>query len=916
MRTLFNRLLHLLRRSRHDADLREEMETHRSLRQEKLEREGVVPADAEHASRRAFGNVMLAREDAREVWLGPAIEGVWQDVRFAVRSLVKRPVMAVTAILTLALALGANLAIFSLIDRVLLRPLDVPEADGLVTVQYTTQVRGVSTPHSNLLWFPASRILDMPAFERVAAESGSTERTHTRLSVVMDDGDQAVTADGKFVTANYFGVLGLVPAMGRDFSGDDDTASAAPVVMLSHRLWLARFGGDEAAIGRTLRVNGTPAVIIGVAPRSFTGTVLGSTPPDLYLPLRTAPRLATNTGAQSDGRGGGFFSVGPATAGSGFVPSAISPISSVTIIGRLDAAMREQAQAEVAAIVGRDDTTLVPFVEAMLPFESRSDLRQFLGLLAAAVGLTLLVGCANLTGLLLARTEERRAELAIRSALGAGRLRLVREAAALAGLLAAVGGAAAVGVAHGIDRVLVAFVLPGNIAISALRSGTDHRFLFVALGLTMVAAVVVGLAPAVRVSNARLALDLKRQRSLLPPLGATPVLVAVQVAVSVVFVFAALLFVRSLSNALATDVGFDRGNLIAASVTVPPGRMLDNATSDALIERVRRVPGVISAVVGPLPLVKPNEVSWRELTVDGIPVDLPMPIDVVYASADFFSSLRQPVVAGRDFDERDREAAAPVAIVNEAAARRFWPDSNVIGRRVGWPPPSAMRARGATTPEFSVVGVVGDVKLRSLRDAGEPVIYLARAQHQYYLAGVASAGGGALLVRVSGAVDRAARALPPAVAEVGLALQSVRPLDRAIDDLLVLQRVGRTLLMWLGALALALTAAGIYGLVSCFVVRSTKEIGVRLALGAGSRDIVRALSNKAMAPVVVGAAVGSAVAWSGGRYVDRFMYGIDGTDPSTLAVAVVVIVVSAIAASALPTWRALRINPVETLRAD
>jgi predicted permease len=471
-------------------------------------------------------------------------------------------------------------------------------------------------------------------------------------------------------------------------------------------------------------------------------------------------------------------------------------------------------------------------------------------------------------------------------------------------------------VAHGIERVLSAFVLPGNITVSALRSSADGRLLLVALGLTMVAAVVVGLAPALRVSNTRLALDLKRQRGLRPRLGATPVLVAVQVAVSVVFVFSAVLFVRSLSNGLATDVGFDRHDLVAAQLVVPPGRMLDNAASAALIERVRRMPGVVAAVVGPLPLVKPNAVAWRELTVDGVPVDLPVPVDVVYASADFFSSLGQPVVAGRDFDERDREGGQSAAIVNEAAARRFWQGASPIGSLVGQPPPPMMRARGAITPEFSVVGVVGDVKLRSLRDADEPVIYLARAQHQYYLAGVAGAGGASLIVRANGDTDGLTRALPAAVAEVGFELQSVRPLDRAIDELLMPQRIGRTLLTGLGMLALALTAAGIYGLVSCLVVRSTKEIGVRLALGAGSKHIIRALSSKALVPVVVGAVAGSTIAWIGGRYVDRFMYGIDGSDPTTLAVAVAVIVASAAGAAALPTRRALRINPIETLRAD
>lgn len=922
MRSLLNRLLYLLRRTRHDADLREEMETHRSLRQEKLERDGPAPPDAASASRRALGNVTLAREDAREVWLVPAIESVWQDVRYAVRSLAKRPLPTVTAILTLALALGANVAIFSLIDRVLLRPLDVPSPEALVTAQGTFEAQGVVTRRTSMNWFYAGRVRDMTTLSDAAIASTGRDRASQRLRVKLPDhADPIGSVQGRFVTANYFRILGLQPTAGRDFNEKDDEPAAPAVVVLSHGFWQRYFGGDAAAIGQTIDINDSAAIVIGVAPRAFAGTDLTETPPDVYLPALTASRLATKTGMYTDGLNRSSNQPG------GVAQSPVSPLSDFVVIGRVAPAEVGRAQAELSALndsgqlirylAGTSNWEIVPLVETMLPFESRSELRQFLGLLGGAVGLTLLIGCANLTGLLLARTEERRAELAIRAALGAGRARLVRATAIQAALLATAGGTAAMVVAYGIDRSLSVFMLPGNVAVSGLRDSGDLRVLVVAMMLTTAAAIVIGLAPSARVAERQLSLDMKGHRRLLPRLGVTPVLVAVQVAVCVVFVFSSGLFIRSLSNGLATDLGFDRSDLIAAAVSVPRGRLFDVATADALVARARQVPGVASATIGPLPLVRANDVTWRELDVDGVPVELPAPLDVVYASADYFTTLRQAIGRGRDFDARDRAGQQPVVIVNEAAARRFWPDEDPLGRRVGFPPPAAMRARGAATPEFVVAGVVRDAKLRSLRETGQPVMYLPRAQHEAFLAGVAAGAGSAyLIVRASGDPDRLAQALGPAVEDVGLSVQSVTRLDRTIYDLLMPQRLGRGLLVMLGAVALALTVAGVYGLVSCIVVRSTKEVGIRLALGAGSREIVQTLAAKALVPVTAGVVVGATVAWFGGRLVDRFMYGIPGSDPTTLVIAVAAIVATSVAAALLPTRRALRINPVETLRAD
>jgi predicted permease len=912
MRTIFDRLRYFLRRSRHDADLREEMETHRSLRQEQLERAGVAPAAAILASRRAFGNATLAREDAREMWLAGAVDRLLQDVRHAGRRLFRRPAPTLAAVITLALAIGANLTVFSLIDRVLLRPLDVPNPSGLVTVQVTADSRGVANRRLWLPWANTETVLGVSAFQDVAASSASIDRASQEMAVAGDPGERFEGLKGMFVTANYFRVLGLMPALGRDFGQDDDMVDAAPVVMLSHRMWMTRFGGEADVVGRTVQVNGVPATVIGIAPRTFTGTDLGAPSPDLYLPLRTAPRLASDIGRQTDGRGG-FYTGSMANRGL----SPISPVSDLTVVARVPQGFTAQAEAEMRTRLGSQSVSLVPLTETMLPFASQSDLRRFMALLAGAVGLTFLIGCANLTGLLLARTEERRPELAVRAALGAGRVRLFREMATEAGLMVVAGGLAALVVARWFEQVLSTFALPGGITLSSLRATGDARSLTVAMLLTAVAAVVIGLAPSIRATGRTPVRDIKRQSGGQVRLGLTRALVAVQVSICVVSIFFAALFVRSMANALATDVGFDRSHLLSASMVAPGDQpYFDAPTSTGLAQRVRRIPGVVTASLGPLPISKGSDLRKVEVSVDGEIRQLSVAVDTVYADMEYFTTLRLPVLRGRGFSDADARGAPPVALVNEAAARQFWPDDDPLEHRIGIPLPSAMRAGRPAEPDFSIVGVVRDVKVRALNESAAPVLYFSRAQHEYFLAGVASGGGLPFVIRSDGQTDGVAAALRDVAAESGLSLRALTTIDESIDQLLMPQRLGRLFLGLLGAMALALTVVGIYGLVSCIVARSTKETGIRMALGADTSQIVRALLRRVFLPVLAGAAIGCVAAYAGGRFVDRFMYGIQGADPSTLLIATVTILSTAAVAALLPTRRALRINPIETLRAD
>jgi hypothetical protein len=377
MSTLFRRLLHVFRSSRNEADLSEEIETHRSLRQEKLQREGVEAGEAAHAAGRALGNVTLAREDARETWAVNAVAGLIQDARHALRGLARRPALAAVAILTLALAVGANVAIFSLIDRVVLRPLDLPDPAGLVTVEGVFESRDVVTKRTWMNWHYATRVRDISALPTAAIASAGSDRSTQDMVVAIAGAEPVRHVRGRFVTANYFRLLGLRPVAGRDFGINDDTAAAAPVVILSHTFWQVRLGGVVDAVGRTVRINGIAAHIVGVAPKTFTGTTLAEPSPDLYLPLMTASRLATDIGAHTDGLNGFFTGNRPVTA------SPVSPLSMFTVLARPAPGDLAQLQAELSTLndsgqlvrhaVGNSRWEVRSVIETMLPLDGGTD---------------------------------------------------------------------------------------------------------------------------------------------------------------------------------------------------------------------------------------------------------------------------------------------------------------------------------------------------------------------------------------------------------------------------------------------------------------------------------------------------------------------------------------------------------------
>ena len=959
------------RSKREYEDFSEEIRAHIDLEAARLVEDGMNPDAARTEALKRFGNVVASRErfyeSGRAVWLDCSI----QDLRHAVRVLAKRPVPTVAAILTLALAIGACVSMFSLIDRVLFRPLAVADLSSLVIVERTTERADLNPDRTGVYWnsYVQLRKISMSTLDAVAASSADYA---AGLPVSFGSGQPIEHIPSLFVTANYFQVLGLRLAAGRDFDPVGTANLAAPEAVLSHRLWRTRFGSDPRILSQTIQVNDVTVRIVGVALEGFDGTQIRARPPDLFLPLLAAARILANTGRGSNGQGGIILGGAPRLGSPLNVElSPISPLENLTILGRVkpDVAL-ERAQAEFAVRVGRETGhRLASLSQTTLPLQFRAEIRQFLTLLAAAVGLTLLIGCANLASLFLARTEERRAELAIRAALGAARARLVQGIAAEVAVLVLAGSAVGFLIALSIDRGLSAFGLPGEIPLSVLRNGVDLRVLVFGVAVTTIVTLLIAFGSAWRCATVDPARDFKAN---IASANLTPTLylAGLQVALSVALVFGALLFVRSVSEALATDLGFDREGLVSVTV-VPPTQipfefqMSSGANTvisslDAFADSVRTMPGISDVTVGPMPLLEGSDRSAPVVQVDGVPLEVPDSVEIIYIDPDYFTTLNQGVVRGRNLDDDVDGWLSPfVGIVNESAMRRFWPDRDPIGHRLSLnltsqepvmvigvvgrlkltslqdDSPRAIAAVLRIEPDqdpfdrrhsldhnstgaVTVVGVVRDSKLMRLQDENLPAIYVPRSQHEHDMATFLTSFGSREFLILRTALDPQALAplLRAAAAQEGLSIGEVTAFDDGLRALIMPQRLARLYLVVLGIVAVMLAGVGAYGLIAHAVARNEKEIGVRRALGAPAADIVRIVTRRTLWPVIGGAAGGSAFALWAGQFANRFMYGIGEADSATLIVSVAIVLVSTLCATAIPVRRALRVNPVETLRAE
>jgi len=811
------------------------------------------------------------------------VDTLFQDIRYALRRLWKSPGFALAAILSLGLAIGLNTSAFTWMERLVLRPLPgVPESDRLVSLQL--QDRGAVGGFGYLDyrdWRDGAR-----AFEGIAAY-GNFPPVSLRIS------GPAQQAYAEAVSWNLFDVLHVRPVIGRAFLPDEESGRA-PVAVISYALWRRTFGGDSGVVGRHVMLNGNDFTIVGVAPPAFAAAEVGMRY-DVWIPLTLVEPVAGWNGALAV-RGWRWVEAGIARLGPG--------------VGI------EQARADVASVhrgvaeanPGYHDGSSVQ-VQWFTDTGAAAWLRPVMGALLGATILVLLVACANLANLLLARSSARRREVGIRLAIGAGRGRLVRQLLTESLLLALGGGVAGVLFATWGKDAVLALVPPSGFPI-AFDLSYDGRILGVAAAVTVATAVVFGLVPALRASKVALAPALRdgaatgsAHRSRLQA-G----LVVAQVALSIVALFCAGLFVRGLQRARTVDTGIRRPEgVLLADVNTQAAGLSDSAGAvlvDRLLERVRSLPGVRSASVATqLPL---GFGGYADISVEVEGYRFREEEDrtalISWVSDQYFETAGVPIVRGRGITELDRGDAPDIVVVNEAFARRFWPGQDPIGKR--------LRAGGSTGPWRTVVGVSRDVKGRSLAAAAPPTFYRPIQQ--------AFSSRFTLHVRADGDPLTLQQVLRRAFEEVdpNLPLAGVRTMAQHMGAATFTQRIGAWSLSAFGALALVLASVGLFGVLSYAVTQRTREIGVRIAIGASRRDVLGLVVGRAMRLTAIGLGVGVVLAVGAGQLLRSQIFGVSPLDPLTFAAVIGLLAAVAFLAAWVPARRAAQVDPIIALQAE
>jgi predicted permease len=812
------------------------------------------------------------------------VHTLWQNLRYGARMLIKKPGFTLIAIISLALGVGANTAIFSVVNTALLRPLPVEDPDALVGLYRKIP----QDPNYNRFSYP--NYVDVrdrnQAFESLAAYyftpfnlsgNGQTERVY-----------------GEVVSGNYFSTLGVKMNQGRAFLPEEDrTPNANPVVVIGYGLWQRRFGGDPSLVGKTITLNSYSFTVVGVGPPQFQGAEVGMIP-EVFVPMMMQSRAMPGRN-WLDERGSSWLRV----------------------VGRLKTGVSvELARSEMSALGDRmkaehpqvnDAFGIAVIHDFGIHPQFRDIARNFLLILMTVVGLVLLIACANVANLLLARAAERQQEISVRLALGAGRLRLIGQLLTESMLLAVLGGAAGLTIAPWLIAALSAAAAQADPMLSLVGFPLDRRVLAFTAAAVVLTGLIFGLAPAISASRTDLMKIIKGDTA-----GGAPVrkrlrsvFVGAQVALSLTLLVAAGLFIRSLQSAQRINVGFDterqlllRFDLGLQGYNEERGRTFQRQ----LEQRVATLPGVQSVTFAdtiPLELGADQDTG---IVIDGYtPPGGMQGLSIYYniVGANYFQTMNIPLVRGRDFGAQDHEKAPPVAIINEAAARRFWPNQPAVGKRVRY---------GSAGPEVEIIGVARDIKYLTLGEGPTP--YLYKPMSQSYLSSAT------LHARVSGDPSQLIAAVQGEIQALDkdLPVFGVKTMRQHLRGALLAPGLAATLLGAFGAAAMLLAAVGIYGVVSYAVTGRTREFGLRMALGAQARNVAWLALRGGMTPVWIGMAIGLAASLAVTRLLESFLYGVSAYDPITYAAAAVLLVAGALLASLIPARRATKVDPMVALR--
>lgn len=831
--------------------------------------------------------------------------GLLQDFKYSLRSLRKSPVFLAVAVLSLALGIGANTAIFTLIQQLLLQPLPVRNPEELVMLAGRGKHYGGNNGPDRLSYPMYAKIRDQnQVFSGMFCTYPGT------VSATFGGRTELIGAD--FVSGNFFPVLGIGAAVGRVFTASDDLIQGGhPLAVLSYGYWRARFAADPSVVGKQITVNGRALTIIGVSQEGFNGVEPGRAPQIRIpitmtdqLPPTSFPRLSNDRFRWTEvfGRLKPGFTLEKAQAG-------LQPLFHQII----DQEVQEPPFAKASTLVKQE--FLHMWMDVMPGSKGRSNLRRAyskpLLALMAMVGLVLLIACSNLANLLIARASARQKEIAVRLALGAGRFQLVRQLLLESAGLAALGGVLGIGLAMLIDGALIDFLPTGHTPLS-LSPTPDAPVLAFTAGISILAAMLFGLVPALQSTNLGLAATLKDQAAGVVrggSAGLRKALVVAQVALSLLLLIGAGLFVESLRNLQTLNPGFEINHLMAFDTEPTMSRYDPEWTKDyyrRLQARLAAIPGVESTTLAVVPVLEDNE--WDNwITIEGYavkPDERPDP-HVQFCSPGYFRTLKIPLLAGRDFNDRDVAGAPKVAIVNRQFVTKYFGRANPIGRHFG------MGIDPGTKLDIQIVGVVGDTKYESLREPIPEEMYTPYAQANFSNSAV-------VYVRAASDPDTLFNQLRAASRDVDaeVPVTRMRTLQDQMEDSLFTERLLAALSTSFGGLATLLAAIGLYGVMAFLVTRRTREIGIRMALGAGQTSVVWMVLRETLMLASVGVAIGLAGAYGVARFIQNQLFGVEATDLLTMAAAALGLAAVAAVAGFVPARRATGIDPMTALRCE
>ncbi len=903
------------RRNRLDDEMRAELAQHVAWKTQALIDEGVPALDARRQAALAVGNLTRLKEEARDMWGFPALDSVLQDLQYGARLFRRSPAFTVVAVLSLAIGIGASSAVFSLADTVLLRKLPVKDPDALVALAWASgpvmpfsSLNGNGNQDSTGLSSTSFSLAAYQAMRQTAQPSVDIFGFADLYRVNASANGRAEMATAHAVSGNYFTVLGVVPTVGRALGAADDRNDAQPASVISDGFWLRRFNRSPDVVGQSLVVNGVSFVIAGVVPPRFHGTGQVLESPDLYVPLSMRGRLMRGEEPSEDPNNWWVLMMGRLASG----------VSATDRQGRLDTVLKQTVASAKPALAAKDLPHLQVLPGSRGQAESRDAMREPLRVMAIVVAIVMLVACANVANLLLARGRARVRELSVRVAIGAPRRRVVRQLFTEGLLLALCGCALGILTAKWIAAALMPAL--SDTPTAPELTGLDLRVVLFAAILAGGCAVLFALAPALRATDVSLANGLQeagrssvaaRHRG-----GLAAGLVVTQIALSMVLVATAALLVRSVRNLEHVNLGFKPRNVLLFRID-PTLNGYDEArvraTYARLLERLRDAPGVRSATLTDYTLISSSgSIGVAARAEEALPErgsELASSFMETHQASRlsvdprFFTTMEIPIVRGRTFDDRDVSGAQPIAVINQSLARRLFASDEAVGRqfRIGL---------DKEAPLYEIVGVSADARYTSVRESVRPTIYLV---HQRQPPGAAT-----FEVRTAGDPIAFAATARDLVREIDpdLPVFTMRSQDDQIAQSLDRERLFARLAALLGSITLALSAIGLYALLAYAVTRRTPEIGVRMALGADRSTVGWMILKQSLSLAAIGLMLGLAGAVAGTKAIESLLYDLPAGDPATLGgAAAVMLVVSGIAAY-LPARRAARVDPLVALRTE